>query len=61
MRALFKFSGKRGDLIKLHWHDDRVRATLSKRKCRGWHDWPIFKPRGEPTAPLSSMRIAGIA
>lgn len=43
---LFVFRGKRGDLIKIIWHDGQGACLLSKRLERGKFIWPntIGKP-----------------
>ena len=38
--ALFVFRGKRGDLIKLIWHDDQGMCLFTKRLERGRFIWP---------------------
>jgi transposase len=37
---LFAFRGKRGDLIKLLWHDGQGMCLFSKRLERGRFIWP---------------------
>lgn len=37
---LFVFRGKRGDLIKLIWHDDQGMCLFTKRLERGRFIWP---------------------
>ena len=41
---LFVFRGKRGDLIKVIWHDGQGACLFSKRLERGRFIWPT--PRG---------------
>jgi transposase len=38
---LFVFRGKRGDLIKLIWHDGQGACLFAKRLERGLFIWPI--------------------
>ena len=38
---LFVFRGKRGDLIKLIWHDGQGMCLFAKRLERGRFIWPI--------------------
>ena len=38
---LFVFRGKRGDLIKLIWHDGQGACLFAKRLERGRFIWPI--------------------
>jgi transposase len=42
---LFVFRGKRGDLIKLIWHDGQGMCLFAKRLERGRFIWPMT--RGE--------------
>ena len=39
-RQLLVFRGKRGDLIKLIWHDDQGMCLFTKRLERGRFIWP---------------------
>jgi transposase len=43
---LFVFRGKRGDLVKLIWHDGQGLCLFAKRLERGRFLWPLT--RGEP-------------
>jgi transposase len=40
---LFVFRGKRGDLIKLIWHDGQGACLFAKRLERGRFIWPVTK------------------
>ena len=40
---LFVFRGKRGDLIKVIWHDGQGACLFSKRLERGRFVWPAAK------------------
>ena len=40
---LFVFRGKRGDLIKVIWHDGQGACLFSKRLERGRFVWPATK------------------
>lgn len=46
---LFVFRGKRGDLVKIIWHDGQGACLFSKRLERGRFIWP-----SAPTAPSDS-------
>jgi transposase len=48
---LFVFRGKRGDLIKIIWHDGQGACLFSKRLERGRFIWPSVTPRGSATTP----------
>lgn len=37
---VFVFRGRRGDLIKILWHDDQEICLFAKRLERGWFIWP---------------------
>ena len=37
---LFVFRGRRGDLLKVIWHDGQGACLFSKRLERGWFLWP---------------------
>ena len=37
---VFVFSGKRGDLVKLYWHDGHGACLFAKRLERGRFIWP---------------------
>ena len=37
---LFVFRGRRGDLIKILWHDTQGLCLFVKRLERGWFIWP---------------------
>jgi transposase len=41
--AVFAFRGRRGDLIKLLWHDGIGLCLLSKRLERGHFIWPMTR------------------
>ena len=45
---LFAFRGKRGDLIKILWHDGQGLCLFAKRLERGKFIWPLTK--GEAVA-----------
>lgn len=40
---LFAFRGKRGDLIKILWHDGQGLCLFAKRLERGKFIWPLTK------------------
>ena len=40
---LFAFRGKRGDLIKILWHDGQGLCIFAKRLERGKFIWPLTK------------------
>jgi transposase len=40
---IFAFRGKRGDLIKLLWHDGQGLCLFAKRLERGKFIWPLTK------------------
>jgi transposase len=40
---LFAFRGKRGDLIKILWHDGQGLCMFAKRLERGKFIWPLTK------------------
>jgi transposase len=40
---VFAFRGKRGDLIKLLWHDGQGLCLFAKRMERGKFIWPLTK------------------
>ncbi len=40
---LFAFRGKRGDLIKILWHDGQGLCVFAKRLERGKFIWPLTK------------------
>ena len=40
---LFVFRGKRGDLVKIIWHDGQGACLFSKRLERGRFIWPTSK------------------
>ncbi len=50
---LFVFRGKRGDLIKVLWHDDQGMCLFAKRLERGRFIWP------SPTVGRRSSRTHG--
>ncbi len=64
---LFVFRGKRGDLIKLIWHDGQGMCLFAKRLERGRFIWPATAGRGGDdqcrTAwlPSGGYRLAGAA
>jgi transposase len=41
--SLFAFRGKRGDLIKVLWHDGQGACLFTKRLERGKFIWPLTK------------------
>jgi transposase len=58
---LFVFRGKRGDLIKLLWHDGQGMCLFAKRLERGRFIWP--STTGEPvtiTAAQLGYMLEGI-
>jgi transposase len=58
---LFAFRGKRGDLIKLIWHDGQGMCLFAKRLERGRFIWP--SAAGEPvtiTAAQLGYLLEGI-
>ena len=40
---LFVFRGRRGDLVKIIWHDGQGACLFSKRLERGKFNWPATK------------------
>ena len=48
---LFVFRGKRGDLVKIIWHDGQGACLFSKRLERGRFIWPSVAPRASGTTP----------
>ena len=48
---LFAFRGRRGDLLKIIWHDGQGACLFSKRLERGRFLWPTIPPRGSGTTP----------
>ena len=58
---LFIFRGRRGDLIKLIWHDGQGACLFSKRLERGRFVWPQAKAGSVAlTAAQLSMLLEGI-
>ncbi len=51
---LFVFRGRRGDLIKIVWHDGQGRCLFSKRLERGRFIWP--PPAGGVVTISSAQR-----
>jgi transposase len=47
---LFVFRGRRGDLIKVIWHDGQGACLFSKRLEKGRFIWPSVAPRATDTA-----------
>jgi transposase len=51
---LFVFRGKRGDLVKIIWHDGQGACLFSKRLERGRFIWPVTTgavASGQPKRP----------
>ena len=48
---LFVFRGRRGDLIKVIWHDGQGACLFSKRLERGRFIWPNVPPQAAGTTP----------
>lgn len=48
---LFVFRGRRGDLIKVIWHDGQGACLFSKRLERGRFIWPSVPARASGTTP----------
>ena len=46
---LFVFRGKRGDLVKIIWHDGQGACLFQKRLERGRFIWPNVTPRASDT------------
>lgn len=46
---LFVFRGRRGDLIKVIWHDGQGACLFSKRLEKGRFIWPVAAPRATDT------------
>jgi transposase len=58
---LFIFRGRRGDLIKVIWHDGQGACLFSKRLERGRFIWPQAKDGSVAlTAAQLSMLLEGI-
>ena len=58
---LFIFRGRRGDLIKVIWHDGQGACLFSKRLERGRFVWPQAKDGSVAlTAAQLSMLLEGI-
>lgn len=58
---LFIFRGRRGDLIKVIWHDGQGACLFSKRLERGRFVWPLAKDGSVAlTAAQLSMLLEGI-
>lgn len=53
--ALFAFRGKRGDLLKILWHDGQGLCLFSKRIDRGKFVWPMTQIG---TAHLSAAQLS---
>jgi transposase len=52
---LYAFRGKRGDLLKILWHDGLSMSLYAKRLERGRFLWPAT--RGD-VAPISAAQLA---
>ena len=58
---LFIFRGRRGDLVKVIWHDGQGACLFSKRLERGRFIWPQAKDGSVAlTAAQLSMLLEGI-
>ena len=58
---LFVFRGKRGDLIKVLWHDGQGMCLFAKRLERGRFIWPQVESGAVPlTRAQLSMMLEGI-
>ena len=58
---LFIFRGRRGDLVKVIWHDSQGSCLFVKRLERGRFIWPITKAgKVSLTAAQHSMLLEGI-
>lgn len=56
---LFVFRGRRGDLIKVLWHDGQGACLFSKRLERGRFIWPQVNPKGpaDGAVAISSAQL----
>jgi transposase len=54
--ALYAFRGRRGDLLKLIWHDGIGLCMLSKRLERGHFIWPMTSTRARSHCRQGSCR-----
>ena len=59
---LFVFRGRRGDLIKVLWHDDQGMCLFAKRLERGRFVWPSPAERAEGfrQSPSGGPRTLGL-
>jgi transposase len=53
--SLYAFRGRRGNLVKLLWHDGIGLCVLSKRLERGYFVWPMT---GSGVVSLTSAQLA---
>jgi transposase len=53
--SLYAFRGRRGNLVKLLWHDGIGLCVLSKRLERGYFVWPVT---GSGVVSLTSAQLA---
>jgi transposase len=53
--SLYAFRGRRGNLVKLLWHDGIGLCVLSKRLERGYFIWPMT---GSGTVSLTAAQLA---
>lgn len=59
--AVFAFRGRRGDLVKLLWHDGQGFCLFSKRIDRGKFVWPMTQAGvAHLTAAQLSMLLEGV-
>ena len=54
---LFVFRGRRGDLIKIIWHDGQGACLFSKRLERGRFVWPSTADGAVTISPARSLAI----
>lgn len=62
---LFVFRGRRGDLVKVIWHDGQGACLFTKRLERGWFIWPSVVDGAVTLSPartgwLKSCRQGGV-
>ncbi|MGI9478737.1 MAG: IS66 family insertion sequence element accessory protein TnpB [Hyphomicrobiaceae bacterium] len=55
---LFVFRGKRGDLIKILWHDGLGMSLYAKRLERGRFVWPAVPPSSLASGKTGSVSIS---
>jgi len=63
---LYVFRGRRGDLVKILWHDDTGMSLYAKRLDQGRFTWPSTQPTPDGTASITltpaqlSMLLEGL-